>query len=229
MLYRRAATDVAAIVPGGIGRRDHAGCDITAAGEAQFVLALKTWVANGTREDRARVGAAYDAFVECCRSAAGQFPPHRAGCIEAPIAIIKADGGGQDFRIPAEVGKAGLRLNPARIASITEDTRALAGVLKEVFDRKDDPVPQARSPTADRGAGPLGLDQPHSELLALLTRQPRWTAAELDQAAKDVGLLGSGAAELINQASFDACGEPLLEGREPIEINDYALNLMEVR
>lgn len=180
MLCKRAVADVAAIVPVGIGRW-HRAWDITAVADVQFVQALDTWEASGTSVDRTRLGTAYEGFIESWRSAAGQFRLHQAGCTNAPVAIIEGGGGGQDFRIHSEDRNAGLRLDPARIASITEETRAVAGILKEVFDREEEPVPQATSPEAERGARPLGLDQPHSELLALLTRQPRWTAAALDQ------------------------------------------------
>ena len=36
------------------------------------------------------------------------------------------------------------------------------------------------------------------------------------------GLMPGGAMESINDAAFQLCDEPLLEGADPIEINPYA-------
>jgi hypothetical protein len=44
--------------------------------------------------------------------------------------------------------------------------------------------------------------------------------------ADNYGLMASGAIEIINEAAFAVCDEPLLEGDSSIEINPYALQEM---
>ena len=45
-----------------------------------------------------------------------------------------------------------------------------------------------------------------------------WTLAE------SLGLpFLDGTLDIINEAAMDACGEPLVEGDDPLELNEYAL------
>jgi hypothetical protein len=51
----------------------------------------------------------------------------------------------------------------------------------------------------------------------------RWLRAEFSRLAEQHGLMPAGAIEIINEASYAACDEPMLEGDDPIELNTYAL------
>ena len=44
--------------------------------------------------------------------------------------------------------------------------------------------------------------------------------------ATDLGLLPDGALEALNEAAFEAVGEPVCEGSDPIDINSYAVKEM---
>jgi hypothetical protein len=48
------------------------------------------------------------------------------------------------------------------------------------------------------------------------------SAGEFASLAERSGLMAGGAIETINDAAFQLCDEPLLEGADPIEINPYA-------
>ena len=51
----------------------------------------------------------------------------------------------------------------------------------------------------------------------------RDVVAVAEQLATEQGLLPDGAFDAINEAAFDACDEPVLEGEDPIEINPEAM------
>jgi uncharacterized tellurite resistance protein B-like protein len=105
-------------------------------------------------------------------------------------------------------------------ARLTESARA-ASYLAEIFT--DDDTGTAR-PSADQVAVSQKhhagcLDVAHTALLARLAAQPSWTRDEFDQMAMELGLLPSGALEVLNEAAFEAAGEPVCEGSDPIHIN----------
>ena len=56
----------------------------------------------------------------------------------------------------------------------------------------------------------------------LLTR-PEWARTELESFAKHAGLMLDGALEQINEAMLDLFDEMLIEGDDPIEINQDLL------
>ena len=86
-------------------------------------------------------------------------------------------------------------------------------------------------PSGDRAAATAkeraaGLDTAHSALLGRLAARPSWTRDDFDQMATDLGLLPDGALEALNEAAFEAVGEPVCEGSDPIDINHYAVEEM---
>jgi hypothetical protein len=64
-----------------------------------------------------------------------------------------------------------------------------------------------------------GLDSPHSTLLRLLAGRNTWTRAELEHRCAELKLLPDGAIDRLNEAAYDAAGDPLVEGEDPIDIN----------
>jgi hypothetical protein len=67
------------------------------------------------------------------------------------------------------------------------------------------------------------LDAVHSAFLQVLSRQSTWTREALESEAQANGLLLDGALEIINEAAFEACDEPLMEGDDPLEVNTAVL------
>lgn len=68
-----------------------------------------------------------------------------------------------------------------------------------------------------------GLDSAHSALAAHLLAQTTWERADAEKAAGNLGLLMlAGAIDRINEAAMDICGEPLIDGDDPLELNHYA-------
>ena len=111
-------------------------------------------------------------------------------------------------------------------------TREVTQLLTEIFDgpigqeaEESDPVEitldddeQATSESALDG-----LDSLHAELVRYLAQRRIWSREEFEQTAGELGLMPAGAIETINDAAFERCDEPLLEGDDPLEVNDEAL------
>jgi len=145
----------------------------------------------------------------------------------APVTVLPAEPGAE-YAIPRpEPASAGFVLDTTRIAAIQHETRDVTRVLASVF-AADEPE-EAEPPVEDEAGSPPGaddhlpgLDAAHSALVRALGERAGWTAAELAALAERHGLLAAGAMETINDAAFQLCDEPLLEGTDPIEVNPYA-------
>lgn len=67
------------------------------------------------------------------------------------------------------------------------------------------------------------LDIAHSTFVQILSQQASWTREALEMEAQAQGLLLDGVLEIINEAAFETCDEPLVEGDDPIEVNAAVL------
>jgi uncharacterized tellurite resistance protein B-like protein len=125
-------------------------------------------------------------------------------------------------------------LDPEVIRTRLAETERAASFLAQIFTGEDTSsfpeVPASAGPTAPQDEGTdaavAGLDRPHRAFLARLADRPSWRRTELDDIAAQLGLLPDGALEIVNEAAFEAAGEPVCEGTDPIEINSYALKEM---
>jgi tellurite resistance protein len=121
-------------------------------------------------------------------------------------------------------------LDPDLINARRAESARAASYLAGVFS-DDDTGTLAAVPSGDRAdviakEQVPGLDTAHSALLGQLAARPRWTRDDFSQMATDLGLLPDGALEALNEAAFEAVGEPVCEGSDPIDINSYALKEM---
>lgn len=157
----------------------------------------------------------------------------------APVTILPAVPA-EEYGIPRpepepEPAPAGFVLDTTRIAAIQHETRDVTRVLASVFAGEETeeaappvsaepsaPLPEDEEPPAEPDDRLPGLDAAHSALVRALGERTEWTAAELAVLAEGHGLLAAGAMETINDAAFQLCDEPLLEGADPIEVNPYA-------
>ena len=121
-------------------------------------------------------------------------------------------------------------LDPELIkARLAESARA-ASYLAEIFT-DDDTATLAAVPSGDRAAATAKERAP-----VLIRRTARFLAGSRpgragratisSQMATDLGLLPDGALETLNEAAFEAVGEPVCEGSDPIDINSYAVKEM---
>ena len=93
--------------------------------------------------------------------------------------------------------------------------------------KRKNPMPSRQRSTtkskATSGSALDGLDSLHAELVRYLAQRRIWSREEFEQTAGELGLMPAGAIETINDAAFERCDEPLLEGDDPLEVNDEAL------
>jgi uncharacterized tellurite resistance protein B-like protein len=165
---------------------------------------------------------------------------HALAAAPGPVTVLGADAP-RDYAIPAPPvatpapgASGGFALDVARIQAITEETRDVTRVLASVF-ADEEPGDAGPAPAAGPAAEPEpgdapaaapprlpGLDDAHSALVRGLADRDRIGAAEFAALAERHGLLAGGAVETVNDAAFQLCDEPLLEGSDPLEVNPYA-------
>jgi hypothetical protein len=106
------------------------------------------------------------------------------------------------------------------------ETAAVSALLASVFVEESSPPPATMLRAVDIGDCITGLDLATSAFLRYLSAKPAWSREELEIAAAERSLLLEGSIEAINEAAFDACEEPALEGDNPIEINVAVLSAL---
>lgn len=125
-----------------------------------------------------------------------------------------------------------VELDREKIMAIMKDTREVTDLLTEIFEGPAEPeLPEQDegdaevddlTPTAVDIAGGL-LDPAHAELVRFLASRPNWPRSEFEEASNKLGLMPAGAIETINDAAFERCDEPLIEGHDPLDLNEFAL------
>lgn len=124
----------------------------------------------------------------------------------------------------AEEVPAGLRLDPDKIRARLAETATVTALLADIFtdDERQAVSPPVAPTTAPTATSVPGLDGAHSALAAQLATEPTWDRAAVEAIAADLGLsMVDAAIDRVNDASIEACGELLLEGEDPLEVNDY--------
>lgn len=107
-----------------------------------------------------------------------------------------------------------------RLAETARVSSFLAGIFTE-----ENPAEAAPAPTdPDFGSIVEGLDGAHGRLLSAMASEPEWERRAAEQMAVSLGLpLLDGALDVINEISMDTCGEPVVEGFDPVVLNPYAV------
>jgi uncharacterized tellurite resistance protein B-like protein len=124
----------------------------------------------------------------------------------------------------------GISLDLRKVQAKIAETEQVSSLLEGIFREDGTPAPALAAPVAPVGEGMpapppgiAGLDAAHSELLRRLAAKTVWPRIEVERLAGELGLLPDGALEVINEAAFERCGAPLLEGDEIIEIDPHIL------
>lgn len=159
-----------------------------------------------------------------------------AVCDDGPVTVLSPDSKSKSFSIPPKkeqnAGKHddNIVLDASRIHAIREQSKQAAELLSSVFADPDnigvsDEVVEVSSENENLNSSSLvlGLDAKHSAFIRILTEQDHWSRSDFELLAQRHDLLPIGALETINEASFDAVGEAILEGDDPIEINKFAM------
>jgi hypothetical protein len=114
-------------------------------------------------------------------------------------------------------------LDAARIASIRQDTDRVSAVLADIFsiDAEDDEA-------ADEGSTSTlaGLDQKHSVFVREIITRRYWSEDEFAELVARHGVLAAGALETVNEWSFGAYDEALLEEYQGYEVSTDISNAL---
>jgi TerB N-terminal domain/TerB-C domain len=128
---------------------------------------------------------------------------------------------------PSDGGR--VRLDPLVVAATMAQSERASALLDDIFVDDDPSLPLGAAP-ASQGE----LTPPYRDLLNKLASQPSWSQAEFAAIAEGLGLMSSGAIEVLNDAALDLGGELLLEeiestrGSEVFEVNrDMVKELLE--
>jgi len=150
-----------------------------------------------------------------------------------PVIVQPGIGGLPGIAVPPRpVGQAApasmqpVRLDETVIAAKVAETAAVSALLGSIFaaetpraDPADPPGPATRREFEAREPPVAGLDAPHSALLRALAGRDSWSRADLEAECAAVALLPDGALDTLNEAAYEAAGDPLAEGEDPIDIN----------
>jgi uncharacterized tellurite resistance protein B-like protein len=129
---------------------------------------------------------------------------------------------------PATPNTAQVRLDPAKVQARLAETASVTALLSTIFadDELSTTTPTTWPPplpAAPPTSAVAGLDITHSALATAFSERPVWERTDAEQLAASLGLpLLDGAIDRINEAAIEACGDPLIEGDDPLELNDYA-------
>ncbi|MGH3545526.1 MAG: tellurite resistance TerB C-terminal domain-containing protein, partial [Mycobacteriales bacterium] len=158
---------------------------------------------------------------------------HALGADSGPVTVQTSDLISPRWALPEpQLAPGRVRLDPATIQARLAETATVSALLAGIFTEGAESTSTVTTPpvlAADLGAsaglrgGAYGLDTAHGALADRLRHQPVWARVDAENlaAALDLPLLG-GAIDRINEAAIDACGEPLIDGDDPLDINDYA-------
>nr|WP_300011112.1 TerB N-terminal domain-containing protein [Pseudonocardia sp.] len=140
-----------------------------------------------------------------------------------PVTVRPARAGSAGYAIPAAThrqAQAGLVLDEAAIAAKLAETAQVSALLADIFTEDEPLAPIDERPGTDPVAG---LDSAHSGLLRAMAARPAWSQADYVALAQQFGVLPAGALDVMNDAALEACGEPVAEGDDEIELNPEAL------
>ena len=151
-----------------------------------------------------------------------------------PVTVLRplAPSGHQIPTQPPPENAEVVTLDREKIAAIMQDTKQVSDLLTEIFEgpaEPDPPEPEGADLDQDVEAASTAeiagglLDPAHAELVQFLAARPYWPRSEFEAVSNRLGLMPSGAVETINSAAFERCDEPLIEGDDPLEMNEFAL------
>jgi uncharacterized tellurite resistance protein B-like protein len=132
---------------------------------------------------------------------------------------------------PAKPGQTpGIRISEESLARKLEETFRVQAMLHEIFAEEEGvPTPP---PVTSSVALPEPSSVPTLEGLApvaagalqalLATQRNQWDRAAWDLLCEQHGVMPEGTLEAINEWAFERAGEALLEGDDPLELNEFA-------
>lgn len=139
--------------------------------------------------------------------------------------VVRADPDRREYEIPAQAGAPGpasgtVELDMDAVRAILADTSEVAALLGGIFA---DEEPSDEAATLGEEARIAGLDARHSALVRRIRGLEAVGRDEFGSWAEELGLLPEGALDAINDAAWDACDDPLLEGDETLAVSSAVM------
>ena len=150
---------------------------------------------------------------------------HQTSSDLGPVAVTRGRGEARGYALPPPrtgdalpEGSSRVHLDMAAIAAKLQESELVASTLTNIFVDPDETSPE--EVMVESQESPIeGLDAVHFTLLRRLADQASWTRTEYDNLADSLGLLPNGALDILNEAAFEICEEPLMEDSDPLEVN----------
>jgi len=148
----------------------------------------------------------------------GELHSLATGQDAGPTTVFPSESGSGGYKIPASPSVThGVTLDVDRIAKIRSETQEVASLLRTIFEGEQpdeviEPEPEIEEIARPTVNGVAGLDEVHAQLVRELGGKPSLSRSEFDSLARKYELLPSGAIEIINEAAFGVCDEPLRIG-----------------
>lgn len=156
----------------------------------------------------------------------------------APVTVRPASQTATGFAIPAPPDletpgtetadipqdTSGFALDLAAIQHKQAESAKVADLLGDLFE-EEEPEEGGLSPgpAPESEVSIAGLDALHSQFLLAIAQQTSWNRDVLEAKADELGLMLDGALEVINDAAFETCDDPLTDGDDPIELDPDVL------
>jgi len=137
-----------------------------------------------------------------------------------PVTVQTADTSVRGYKIPSapsidEMRRKGVNLDMNVVQTKLKETAMVTQILGDIFKGEEvEEITPVIVEIEEEIVGPL--DVAHSNLLHALIEQPEWSRADFESLVKNYGLLPDGALDMINEAAYEICDEPLVDGDDPI-------------
>ncbi len=140
------------------------------------------------------------------------------GNVDEPITVVPAVTGSTGKAIPRmpDVSGTSFELDHKAVERKLAETAAVTSLLGSIFS-EDESAPLPQPPSAQSNI--RNLDTAHSALFAAFQNKEFVPRAEIERVTSELGLMTDGAIEMLNEVAFDVCGEPLLDGDDPVIVN----------
>ncbi len=141
---------------------------------------------------------------------------HAGEITDAPRTVRAAQPGRSGEAIPESDKITGPVLDVSRIAAIRSDTDRVSSVLGQIFEVEENQE-EGRGPSGSTML--TGLDLKHGELVLDLVGQEHWTEDAFEQLCTQLGLMVSGALEVVNEWAFEIYDEALLDEYDGYDVS----------
>jgi uncharacterized tellurite resistance protein B-like protein len=147
---------------------------------------------------------------------------HSVDVVDQPV-VVETARTGKEFALPAARASGGTQLDQSRIDKTLAETNSLNRMLGQIFS--DDGIEEDLAIASD-DSQVEGLDAAHARLLLRLADRSEWSAPEFHALCEAEGLLPGGASETLNEFSFERFDAALLEGEDPVFVDQASAQEM---